>query len=167
MALENPYLQIFNKQKANQFTVAHASYKERINKLNALKNAIENTYKDAIREAIYADFKKPYAETDLTEIYPVIGDIKFAKQHLKLWMKRQKVETPLALLGSSSWYIYEPKGVCLIISPWNFPLNLTFGPLVSTSAAGNTVIIKPSEMTPHISKVMKAIISELFSKLGE
>ncbi|WP_418510639.1 aldehyde dehydrogenase family protein [Corallibacter sp.] len=160
----NPFYNVFNSQKSNQFAVAKASYKERINKLNALKNAIENTHKDAIREAIYADFKKPYTETDLTEIYPVIGDIKFAKQQLKSWMKRQKVETPLALLGSSSWYIYEPKGVCLIISPWNFPLNLTFGPLVSAIAAGNTVIIKPSEMTPHISKVMKAIISELFSE---
>ena len=156
------YLDVFNKQKENQYNLGNTSYKERIKKLNALKNAIENTYRNKIQQALYDDFKKPFTETDLTEIYPVVGEIKFAKRHLKSWMKRQKVETPLALVGSSSWYIYEPKGVCLIISPWNFPLNLTFGPLVSAIAAGNAVILKPSEMTPNISNVMEEIIEDLF-----
>jgi aldehyde dehydrogenase (NAD+) len=80
------------------------------------------------------------------------------------WMKNQKVSTPMALIGTSSWYKYEPKGVCLIISPWNFPVNLTFGPLVSAIAAGNTVIIKPSEMTPNIVSVMAKIIADLFNE---
>ena len=79
-------------------------------------------------------------------------------------MKLQKVETPLALLGASSYIKYEPKGVCLIISPWNFPINLTFVPLVSAIAAGNTIIIKPSEMTPNASKLMSKIVKELFSE---
>ncbi|MGB1307804.1 MAG: aldehyde dehydrogenase family protein [Oceanihabitans sp.] len=158
----NTFSDLFNKQKANQFAIGNTTYKQRIAKLNALKKAVEVTYKNKIREALYADFKKPHTETDLTEIYPVISEIKFAKKHLKSWMKRQKVETPIALLGSSSWYVYEPKGVCLIISPWNFPLNLTFSPLVSAIAAGNTVIIKPSEMTPNISRVMGEIILDLF-----
>ena len=157
------FTELFNKQKANQYKVGNTTYKQRIKKLNALKKAIEFTYKEEIRKALYDDFKKPYIETDLTEIYPVIGEIKFAKKNLKSWMKRQRVDTPLALFGASSWYIYEPKGVCLLISPWNFPLNLTFGPLVSAIAAGNTVIIKPSEMTPNTSKVMSKIISDLFN----
>jgi len=161
---DNKYATLFNTQKANQYNIGNTTYKQRIAKLNALKKAVEFTYKEKIRQALFADFKKPFTETDLTEIYPVIGEIKFAKSHLKSWMKRQKVDTPIALLGSSSYYIYEPKGVCLLISPWNFPLNLTIGPLVSAIAAGNTVIIKPSEMTPNISKVMAEIVADLFDE---
>lgn len=161
---DNKYSRVFNTQKANQFIVGNSSPKQRIQKLNALKKALEFTYKNKIRQALYNDFKKPFTETDLTEIYPVISEIKFAKSNLKSWMKRQKVDTPMALVGSSSWYIYEPKGVCLIISPWNYPLNLTFGPLVSAIAAGNTVILKPSEVTPNISNVMSEIVTDLFDE---
>jgi aldehyde dehydrogenase (NAD+) len=158
----NTYYNLFIRQKDNQYKIGNTTYKERVKKLNALKRAVEITYKEKIRQALYADFKKPFTETDLTEIYPVVSEIKFVKSNLKDWMSRQKVETPMALLGSSSWYNFEPKGVCLVISPWNFPLNLTFGPLVSAIAAGNTVILKPSEMTPHISKVMAEIVKDIF-----
>ncbi len=158
----NPFWELFLKQKVNQFAIANTTCKERISKLNKLKKAIEVTYRQAIRQALYDDLKKPFTETDLTEIYQVVSEIKYAKRNLKSWMKKQRVDTPLALIGSSSWYVFEPKGVCLIMSPWNFPLNLTFGPLVSAIAAGNTVIMKPSEMTPNISKVMADIIKDLF-----
>ncbi len=161
---DNRFYDLFNRQSANQFKIGNTTYKERIKKLNALKAALETTYKEDIRKAMYDDFKKPYLETDLTEIYPVISEIKFTKQNLKSWMKLQKVDTPLALLGASSYIKYEPKGVCLIISPWNFPINLTFVPLVSAIAAGNTVIIKPSEMTPNASKLMAKIVGELFDE---
>lgn len=161
---KNKFWGLFNSQRENQYIIGNTYYKQRIKKLNALKNAVENTHRNKIRQALYDDFKKPFTETDLTEIYQVVGEIKHVRSHLKSWMKKQKVETPLALIGSSSWYKYEPKGVCLIISPWNFPLNLTFGPLVSAVAAGNTVILKPSEMTPNISKVMAEIIKELFNE---
>jgi aldehyde dehydrogenase (NAD+) len=77
-------------------------------------------------------------------------------------MSMHRVSTPLALSGTSSRYQYEPKGTCLIISPWNFPVNLTFGPLVSAIAAGNTAILKPSEITPHTSTIMAKIVKELF-----
>ena len=158
----NKYFKLFNTQKENQYNIGNTTYKQRIKKINAIKNAVENTYREKIKQALFDDFKKPFTETDLTEIYPVVGEIKFVKSNLKSWMKRQKVDTPIALIGSSSWYKYEPKGVCLIISPWNFPLNLTFGPLASAIAAGNTVILKPSEMTPNISGVMAEIINDLF-----
>ncbi len=160
----NLYIGLFNKQKENQFKVGNSTYKERIHKLYKLKNAIEKIYKKKIHEALYKDFKKPFLETDLNEIYPIVSEIKHVKSHLKSWMQNQKVSTPIALLGSSSWIKHEPKGVCLIISPWNFPLNLTFGPLVSAIAAGNTVIIKPSEITPNISSVMAEIISDIFDE---
>ncbi|MEJ2112740.1 MAG: aldehyde dehydrogenase family protein [Flavobacteriaceae bacterium] len=158
------YFSLFTKQKENQYKVANTSYKERIKKLILIKEALEVTYKDQIRKALYNDFKKPFAETDLTEIYQIIGEIKHAKKHLKSWMSNQKVKTPLALLGTSSSYKYEPKGVCLIISPWNYPINLTFDPLVSAIAAGNTAIIKPSELTPNTSRVMAKIINDLFDE---
>src|SRR5690554_6974137 len=161
---KNIYSELFDKQKANQFVVGNSSYNERIEKLKRLKHAIENTYKQDIREALYEDFKKPHLETDLTEIYPVINEINFVRKNLKSWLKKQDVETPMALLGSSSYIMNEPKGVCLIISPWNYPINLTFGPLVSAIAAGNTVIIKPSEMTSNTSKLMAKIVSELFEE---
>ena len=68
----------------------------------------------------------------------------------------------LALLTAKSWIHYEPRGVVLIIAPWNFPFNLTVGPLVSAIAAGNRVIVKPSEMTPHVSSLINQMINELF-----
>ena len=162
-SIDNKFIDLFNRQTVNQFKIGNTSYKERIEKLERLRNALEFTYKQKIRDAMYADFKKPFLETDLTEIYPVLSEIKFAKSNLKSWLKNQKVDTPLALLGASSYIKYEPKGVCLIISPWNFPINLSFGPLVSAIAAGNTVILKPSEMTPNASRVMSDIIKELFN----
>jgi aldehyde dehydrogenase (NAD+) len=153
---------IFQSQKTNQFNVGHASARARKAKLRKLKEAVERTFRQEIRDALKKDFGKPQAEVDLTEVYPVTTEIKHAIRHLDNWMDDQEVKTPLAFLGSSSHFKYEPKGVCLIISPWNFPLNLSFGPLVSAIAAGNTVILKPSEYTPHISGLMKEIVESLF-----
>ncbi len=162
--MKNKFQDLFDLQKENQFNVGNSTYKERIKKLKVLKKAIEVTYRAEIRQALYDDFKKPFIETDLTEIYPVIGEIKHAIKNLKEWTNKQRAETPITLIGSSSWVVHEPKGVCLIISPWNFPINLTFGPLVSAIAAGNTVILKPSEITAHTSNVMKEIIDNIFDE---
>ena len=159
---QNKFYPIFEAQQKNQFAMGNTSYKTRIKKLNKLKKAVEETYREQIQQAIYDDFKKPATETDLTEVYQIVGEIKFVKSRLRSWMQKQRVETPLTLLGSSSWVRYEPKGVCLIISPWNFPFNLTLGPLISAVAAGNTLMIKPSEMTPNSSAVMKRIVEDVF-----
>lgn len=152
---------IFEAQKAHQYTVANTSAKERIQKLNQLQDAVLK-YRQEIREALYQDMHKPESEVDMTEVYAITGKVKHARRNLRRWMAKQDVGTPLSLLGSSSWIQYEPKGVCLIISPWNFPLQLTFGPLISAIAAGNTAIIKPSEHTPHIAVVMQKIVEEIF-----
>lgn len=162
--VSNPYFELFSKQKDNQLNVGQSTYSQRLNKLNALQRAIEITYREQIKEALQKDLSKPVIETELTEVYQIVGDIKHAKQHLHQWMRKQKAKTPLSMLGSSSYYIYEPKGVCLIISPWNYPFNLTFGPLVSAIAAGNTAIIKPSEMTPHSSALMAKIVEDVFTE---
>ena len=154
---------VFQAQKANQFVVANTSAKERIHKLNKLHAAVMK-YRPEIREALYNDFRKPAAEADLTEIYVITSEIKHAKKHLKQWMRQQSVATPLSLMGSSSWIQYEPKGVCLIIAPWNYPIQLAFGPLISAVAAGNTVMLKPSEHAPHSSAIMRKILKEVFSE---
>ncbi len=161
---DNRYYELFEKQKKNQFAIGTTNYKERLQKLKALKFALERTYRKALRDAMYKDFKKPQTEVDLTEIYLVVKEIKYTIANLKSWLKKQRVDTPLTLLGTSSYIKYEPKGVCLIISPWNYPVTLTFGPLVYAIASGNTVIIKPSEMTPNTSSVMAEMVKELFSE---
>jgi aldehyde dehydrogenase (NAD+) len=160
----NPYFELFSKQKANQFRLGKKTYNQRFKALNALQRAIEITYRAQIQEALFKDLGKPKIEAELSEVYQIIADIKYVKKHLHQWMRKQKVNTPLSLLGSSSYYIYEPKGVCLIISPWNFPFNLTFGPLVSAIASGNAVIIKPSEITPHSSALMAKIVADVFTE---
>lgn len=162
--IDNPYFDLFSKQRDNQFIIGNTTCKQRVKKLNRLQYAVEVTYRMQIREALYKDLGKPKVETELSEIYPIVSDIKHAKQYLHTWMRRQKVKTPLSMLGASSYYMYQPKGVCLIISPWNFPFNLTFGPLVSAIAAGNTVIIKPSEMTPSASALMAKIVADVFTE---
>ncbi len=161
---DNPYFELFSKQRNNQYAVGKRTYNQRVKTLNALQRAIEVTYRIQIQDALYKDLGKPTVESELSEVYQIIGDIKFAKAYLHKWMRKQKVKTPLSMLGASSYYIYEPKGVCLIISPWNFPFNLTFGPLVSAIAAGNTAIIKPSEMTPHSSALMTKIVNDVFTE---
>lgn len=161
---DNPYYSLFQKQKVNQFKVAISTYNQRIAKLNAFQRAIEVTFRDEIIEALKKDLSKPKVETEMTEIYQVIGQIKHAKKYLHKWMRNKKVSTPLSMLGSSSYIKYEAKGVCLIISPWNFPINLTFGPLALAIAAGNTAIIKPSEMTPNASAIMKKIVETVFAE---
>jgi aldehyde dehydrogenase (NAD+) len=121
-------------------------------------------YRDKIRDALYKDFRKHPSEVDIAEIYPITSDIKHTKSHLSKWMRPRKVTTLMSQLGSSSYIHYEPKGVVLIISPWNFPVRLTFGPLISAIAAGNCVMLKPSEHTPNASSVMKMIITEIFDE---
>jgi aldehyde dehydrogenase (NAD+) len=154
---------IFNLQQRNYLSVGKSTAKERIAKLNRLLDAIMR-YRTQMKEAMYADFKKPPLEVDMVEVFPVTSAIKHARANLRQWMKPQKVPTPPAFMGSTSWIHYEPKGVCLIISPWNFPFNLTFSPLVTAIAAGNCAVLKPSEYTVHSSALIKKIIGEVFSE---
>lgn len=159
---DNRYVSLFNRQNENQFKVANTSYSERIAKLSALQRAIQYTYRDKIHAALYKDLKRPVVESDLVAIYLVIKEIKHVKAHLKQWLKKQHVDSHFTLLGTKSWFIYEPKGVCLIISPWNYPINLALSPLIAAIAAGNTAIIKPSEIATHCSAVIAEMMNTLF-----
>jgi len=82
-------------------------------------------------------------------------EIAHAKSNLASWMKPQKVGTPLLLLGTQGHVLFEPKGMCLIIAPWNYPFNLAINPLIHAIAAGNAVILKPSELSPNTSGYIK------------
>ena len=160
-AVSDDIERIYAKQRQNRDAVAGSSATERIEKIRRLHAAMF-AHRADLHAALWADYEKPPSEVDMSEIYPVVSEARHAIRHLRRWMRPHRVATPLALLGSRSRILYEPKGVVLIISPWNFPLNLTLGPLVSAIAAGNCVVIKPSEMTPHTSACMKQILSELF-----
>jgi aldehyde dehydrogenase (NAD+) len=119
---------------------------------------------EAIRRAGWDDFKKPVPEVDLTEIYPVLTEARHALRHLRRWMKPKRVWPTLALLSTRASLRYEPKGVALIISPWNYPFNLTVGPLISAIAAGNAVCLKPSELTPAMAALIRRLAEELFEE---
>lgn len=153
--------EIFQSQQETSIDWRTQSVATRIGRLLKMKDWV-NSHKDDIRQAIYADFKKPPEEVDLSEIYVVLSEIKHILKNLERWCKPLKAEAPLALVGSRSYVYYEPKGVCLIIAPWNFPFNLSIAPLASALAAGNTVILKPSELTPNCTRLIETMVQDLF-----
>lgn len=152
---------LFSLQLKNRWTIAETSAATRIEKLKLLKSEVLRRRED-IKLALYKDFKKPFAESELTEIHPVLDELNFAIKHLKSWMKKKRVSTPLPLFGSRSELRYEPRGVVLILSPWNYPFSLLINPLVAAVAAGNCVIARPSEKTPHTGILLKEIIEAVF-----
>ncbi|HEY8132669.1 MAG TPA: aldehyde dehydrogenase family protein [Thermoanaerobaculia bacterium] len=154
---------IYEKQQARRAAVANTTARERKEKIRRLHDALLSR-RSEIYEALWADYQKPAPEVDLSEILPVVGEARHAMRHLRSWTRPRRVPTPLTLFGSRSRIVYEPKGVVLIISPWNFPINLTFGPLVSAIAAGNCAMLKPSEMTPHTSACIRRIVADLFDE---
>ncbi|MFM1878086.1 MAG: hypothetical protein RLZZ241_952 [Bacteroidota bacterium] len=160
--LDNPFFDDFNRQLSHFVTVGKSTTAQRIEKLNRLYSAISGNYRIKLQDALRQDLGKHETETDLTEIYPVLAEIRHTRKHLKEWMRPKFVGTPLVLTGSRSKIRLESKGVCLIISPWNYPVNLTLVPLISAIAAGNCCIIKPSELSPATSAVLGELISELF-----
>ena len=135
-----------------------AARRARLQKLSSWLHA----HRLAIQQALYTDFRKPAAETDLTEIWTSLVELKHTMAHLKKWMAPRKVGASMALLGTRSWVQIEPKGVVLIISPWNYPFYLAVGPLISAIAAGNAVVIKPAEQTPATSALLQQLVADLF-----
>ena len=154
---------LFDNQLYKSISLRKSSYDERIFKLKKLSSWIK-THQKAIQQALWLDFNKPSHEVDLNEIFPVTSEINHAIKNLKSWMAPKKVSTPLPMIGTSAWIQFEPKGRSLIISPWNFPFNLTIGPLVSAIAAGCTAIIKPSEFSPNTSELIARMIKDLFDE---
>ncbi|GAB2699496.1 aldehyde dehydrogenase [Hymenobacter frigidus] len=130
-------------------------------RLQKLSNWL-HAHRTDIQAALYTDFRKPAAETDLTEIWTSLVELKHTSSHLKKWMAPRSVGVSMALLGTRSWVQVEPKGVVLIIAPWNYPFYLAVGPLISAIAAGNAVVVKPAEQTPATSALLRKLCQDLF-----
>ena len=151
----------FEAQKAAALRFRTSTAEERILRIRRLRDAVQAAA-PSIRAAAAADFRKPETEVDLTEIFTVISEANMAIRHLKRWMKPARAGFSPLMAGTQGRVEYQPRGRCLIVSPWNYPVNLSFCPLVLALAAGNTAIIKPSEMTPHLSAEMQKIIDSTF-----
>jgi aldehyde dehydrogenase (NAD+) len=138
-------------------------YAFRIGQLRLLKSAILK-YEQEISDALYLDLKKSKEESFAAETGLILKEISIAIKNLRRWMKPSRVKTNLLNFPSSSRILPHPKGVVLIISPWNYPFLLSFSPIVGAIAAGNCIVLKPSELAPASSALMAKIIRETFAQ---
>ncbi|MFZ2298594.1 MAG: aldehyde dehydrogenase family protein [Aquabacterium sp.] len=152
---------VFDAQLATSLAWRESTVAERIARLKKLRDGMLARRAD-FYAAFEKDYRKPAIEVDGTEFMPVLEEIRHTIGALKKWAQPKRVRPTIGTLFTESWIEYQPRGRCLIIAPWNFPLNLCFGPMVSALAAGNTVILKPSEMTPSVSAVMAEVIADTF-----
>lgn len=134
---------------------------ERRAALSRLAKAI-TAHQSALIDAMASDFGKPEAEVILTEILPVLQEIRHSRRHLRRWMRPARVAPTLATFGTTARIVPQARGTCLIVAPWNYPFNLCLGPLVSCIAAGNSAILKPSELTPATSGLIGELVAEAF-----
>ncbi len=153
----------FSKQKKYYKSHITKDYKFRINMLLKLKKALIK-YEIEIANGLYKDLRKGLVEVYTSEIGFVLNEINETIKNLKKWMKREVVKGDLLTFGSKSYIYKEPYGTCLIIGTWNYPINLTFGPLVGAIAGGNVAIVKPSEVSHNTSLVIEKIIKETFNE---
>lgn len=159
--MDNQYWEIFQQQRDRSLELRSEPISERKKRLKAFRSWIL-TNKDRIRQAVFEDLQKSETDTDIAEIYTVTSELNKCIRNLSKWTKPKHVSPGMTYLGTSGWVKPEPKGVCLIIAPWNFPFNLMGNPLTSCLAAGNTAILKPSEHTPATSKLVNEMVAELF-----
>jgi aldehyde dehydrogenase (NAD+) len=151
----------FAAQRQTAIALRTSTAGMRIAKLRRLEAAILAN-RGAIYRALAADLRKSEAEADLFDILPVISGIRHARRHLTSWMKPKRVAPTMTMFGTKARIRYEPRGVSLIIVPWNYPISLMLGPLLSAIAAGCPAMMKPSEMSPACSALMAKIIRETF-----
>jgi len=135
----------------------------RIELLKKLKSALLNR-ESKILEALYQDLGKPKIEAYLSEVLFLSQEIDLICKKLSSWLKPKKVGNPFYFMPAKSWYQLEPYGCTLILSPWNYPIQLSLSPLIGAVAAGNTVVLKPSELTPHAEALIEEIVKEVFDK---
>ncbi len=137
--------------------------KTRINTLKTIQRWIEEN-EDKIFDALEKDLNKSNTEAYMCEIGLALSDIRYQINHLKKWSKRKIVLTPLSQFPSIGYKYYEPYGVTLVMSTWNYPFLLAVQPTIASIAAGNTVILKPSAYAPNTSSILKEMFSETCNK---
>lgn len=153
----------FNNSKAFFNTHKTKNLKFRKQQLKLLSKNIKN-HENELLDALYKDLGKSKVEAYATEIGMLLKSIKLMRKELKNWSKTKQTDTPLYLFPTKSYIKKEPYGTVLIIGPFNYPVQLVFEPLIGALAAGNTAIVKPSELTPHVAIVIKDIIEDTFDE---
>ena len=120
-------------------------------------------WEERLCDALWADLHKSYEEAYLTEISIVKAEAKMHLKHLASWAKRRKMATPIKLFPSKSYVVKEPLGNALVVSPWNYPVQLLLNPLVGAISSGCTAVLKPSPYVPNVSRVIEEMIEESFN----
>lgn len=154
---------LVTQQKQYFATGETLSISFRKERLTDLYNAIKKWQK-TLHEALWTDLHKSHEEAYITETSIVLGEIKTARKKVCRWSKRELKMPKLSVMPSMSYVIKEPLGTTLIVSPWNYPVQLLLGPLVGAISAGCTAILKPSPYVPHVSEVIAQMISETFDE---
>lgn len=155
---------VFARQRDASRTGDAIAYPERVDALDALLDAIFR-YEGALIDALNTDFGHRSAnETRLLELFPLIDEIRYVKRHLHRWMRPRSVPVNWQFLPSRARIVYQPLGVVAVIGAWNYQVLLTLSPLVNALAAGNRVIVKPSELAPVTASLIQRMIAETFAK---
>lgn len=157
---------VLEAQREDYLNEGHVSAEVRIDRMQRGVAAIA-AKQDKLLDALHTDFSCRSRELSmLTDISAAIMPFKSASKHVRSWMKAEKRKSmfPMNLMGGRSRIEYQPLGVVGVISPWNFPVNLTFGPMADILAAGNRAMIKPSEFTPAVSEVMAEIVHDAWDE---
>ena len=164
--VKTPLLTLLDEQRTAFNTEGEVAYETRINRLDRCIALLVDHQKE-ICEAVNQDFGcRSRHVTLMTDIFTSVSTLKFAKKNLKKWMKPEKRRSPVPmnLFGARSSIKYQPKGVIGIMTPWNVPVNMIFSPMADALAAGNRVIIKPSEFTPATGELMKELFGRYFEE---
>ena len=153
---------VFERQRSSFRRCAPLGLRKRREALDILLQSIVN-YQEAIIEAVKTDFgQRSFRETRLLEIFPVVDELRFVKRNLRRWMQTHGAGTNWQFMPGRTKIIYQPLGVVGVIGTWNYPVLLTLSPLVNAIAAGNHVIVKPSEHAPATAEAIRQMISEAF-----
>lgn len=155
--------QLVETQRHYFSTLETKNIQNRIKVIRSIQSWIIQ-HQDLIMEALKEDLNKDATESYMCEIGLVLSEISYQLKHIKKWAKNKKLWTPMAQFYGVSYETYEPYGVTLVMSPWNYPFMLSIEPAIGAIAAGNTVIIKPSAYAPHVSHIIKQMITEACNK---
>lgn len=154
--------ELISKQRRFFKTQATKSLAFRLSMLTFLKESIKH-HETEIIEALKTDLNKSELDAFTTEIGFIYDEISRTNRELKRWMRPKRVRGAAIHLGTKSEVMYEPYGTVLIIAPWNYPFQLAIAPLIGAIAAGNTAVVKPSELTPNVAQVMTKVLERAFT----
>ena len=155
---------IFALQRAAVIAQPASAHGERVAALDALMGLLKK-HRGILVETVSADFgNRAVAETELGELMPLTTGIAHVRRQLGRWMKPQRRRVGWAFRPASARVAYQPLGVVGVVAPWNYPLFLTLGPLIDALAAGNRVMLKPSELTPRTAQLLKTLLGEIFAE---